>query len=291
MSMQPAKSYLFNELILWVESSLHLNIGVEDVIIKSGYSKRHIQYIFKEMCGRGVSSYIKDRRLSRAAGLLRLTNKSVIDICNIYFFKSPQSFSRSFKNKFGISPSKYRSNQDWLLNNYTGRYTRQNKVKSTIVFIDDEYLLLVDNKKFYLNMDFIYNSNDKPHGHKPDGLVSYLKCNIKSKVINKLCKVLYVVKPNNNNYDTIEVDVSVFKRIHTSNSIGATNILGGYFCMFSFNGTWDDYYHFSDSVYTTELPRLGLNKRNSYDFEIYKSDCHHNENFISVDFYIPISFA
>ena len=36
---------------------------------------------------------------------------------------------------------------------------------------------------------------------------------------------------------------------------------------------------------------MNLNKRNSYDFEIYKSDCHHNENFISVDFYIPISFA
>lgn len=51
-----------------------------------------------------LGEYIRKRRLCRAAILVRLTAKSMLDIALSLHFDSQQSFSREFKKLFGCSP-------------------------------------------------------------------------------------------------------------------------------------------------------------------------------------------
>ena len=78
---------------------------------------------FARMCRRSLSSFKREfrrcytttpakwlieRRLECAAGLLRTTSLSMIEIALECGFEEPSHFSRSFKSKFGCSPTLYR---------------------------------------------------------------------------------------------------------------------------------------------------------------------------------------
>lgn len=60
-----------------------------------------------------MGSYIRARRLSKAAVALRLTNRPILDIALEYHFDSQQTFTRAFKKQFSQSPGRYRRSSDW----------------------------------------------------------------------------------------------------------------------------------------------------------------------------------
>ena len=56
-------------------------------------------------------SYLLTRRLERAAALLRMTDRSVAEICLDVGLQSIGSFTTSFTRMFGKSPAAYRASQ------------------------------------------------------------------------------------------------------------------------------------------------------------------------------------
>ncbi len=107
-------SNIIRDLVAWVECHLEDNLQLDDIAEKSGYSKWHLQRVFKEETNTTLGNYVRYRRLSRVAIDLRLTNHSMIEIAEKYCFDSPQSFSRAFKNYFKISPGGYRRTEKWI---------------------------------------------------------------------------------------------------------------------------------------------------------------------------------
>lgn len=59
---------------------------------------------FKEKCGVSIGKYIRQRKLSRSATLLKLTSQSVTDIAFRMGFDSVQSYSREFKKHLASIP-------------------------------------------------------------------------------------------------------------------------------------------------------------------------------------------
>ena len=53
--------------------------------------------------------YLLNRRLERAAALLRMTDRSVADICFTVGLRSVGSFTTSFGRMFGMTPTQYRA--------------------------------------------------------------------------------------------------------------------------------------------------------------------------------------
>jgi AraC-like DNA-binding protein len=54
-------------------------------------------------------AYLLTRRLERAASLLRVTDRSVAEICMDVGLQSVGSFTTSFKRMFGKTPTAYRA--------------------------------------------------------------------------------------------------------------------------------------------------------------------------------------
>lgn len=104
---------IIHDLINWLESHMDQPLSLDNVAAKSGYSKWHLQRMFKDITGQAIVSYIRARRLTKAAIALRLTRRKILDIALQYHFDSQQSFTRAFKKQFAQSPSCYRYSAYW----------------------------------------------------------------------------------------------------------------------------------------------------------------------------------
>ncbi|MBW7981413.1 helix-turn-helix domain-containing protein [Enterobacillus tribolii] len=110
------KTKIINELIVWIEKNLDKPMTVDSVAAKAGYSKWHLQRMFKEITGQNIISYIRARKLNECALTLRLTKMPIIEVATLYHFDSQQAFNRAFKKQFHQAPAAYRMNQKWDMN-------------------------------------------------------------------------------------------------------------------------------------------------------------------------------
>ena len=72
-------------------------------------SPAHFSREFRRTFGESPHQYLLNRRLERAAALLRATDRSVADICLTVGLRSVGSFTSSFGRTFGMSPTAYRA--------------------------------------------------------------------------------------------------------------------------------------------------------------------------------------
>lgn len=104
---------IIRDLLVWLESHLDYQLNLNNVAARAGYSKWHLQRMFKEVTGQAIGAYIRARRLSKAAIALRLTSRSILDIALQYRFDSQQTFTRAFKKQFCQTPAWYRRSPEW----------------------------------------------------------------------------------------------------------------------------------------------------------------------------------
>ena len=84
-------------------------IGVEDMARAAGLSRAHFSREFRKAFGESPHAFLLTRRLERAAALLRMTDRSVTDICFSVGLQSLGSFTTSFTKTFGCPPTAYRA--------------------------------------------------------------------------------------------------------------------------------------------------------------------------------------
>jgi AraC-like DNA-binding protein len=71
-------------------------------------SQAHFIRTFKTTFGETPHRYLQRRRIERAMYLLRITDQSVTDVCMDVGFSSLGTFSRTFSDIVGRSPSQFR---------------------------------------------------------------------------------------------------------------------------------------------------------------------------------------
>jgi AraC-like DNA-binding protein len=94
----------------YIEKNLQNPITLKQLADYSNYSPWHIGHMFKEVAGKSPYEYIRLRRLTSAALVMRDENKKVIDVALDFVFDSQEGFTRAFTKEFGISPYKYHKN-------------------------------------------------------------------------------------------------------------------------------------------------------------------------------------
>lgn len=81
---------------------------VKELATSLGYSPYYLSDLLKKETGRSTQDYIHEHLLQKAKDLLISTNEPVSQIGYQLGFEYPAHFSKFFKNKTGLAPSKYR---------------------------------------------------------------------------------------------------------------------------------------------------------------------------------------
>jgi AraC-like DNA-binding protein len=84
-------------------------LAVEDMARAVGLSRAHFSREFRRAFGESPHAYLLTRRMERAATLLRMTDRSVVDICFSVGLQSVGSFTSSFTRTYGMPPTAYRA--------------------------------------------------------------------------------------------------------------------------------------------------------------------------------------
>ncbi|MEM6321913.1 MAG: helix-turn-helix transcriptional regulator, partial [Bacteroidota bacterium] len=75
---------------------------------KAYMSESNFHRVFKNELGISPIDFINEKRLERAATLLKSSSKKINDICLECGFNSRSYFTRLFKRKYQVSPNAYR---------------------------------------------------------------------------------------------------------------------------------------------------------------------------------------
>ncbi|ECD4468642.1 AraC family transcriptional regulator [Salmonella enterica subsp. enterica serovar Kisangani] len=150
---------LLQQLVTLIEENLNSVLPVKTLADRSGYSERWLYNLFQKETGLSVAKYIRRRKLTLAAVLLRHTSRTVTDISLMYDFSSPQTFSRAFRQQFRISPVQYRNSDAWDMQfsqPVLYKTTQCTEFRMTEIKEGNHPVDLVQKKNIRLGMDFIH---------------------------------------------------------------------------------------------------------------------------------------
>lgn len=71
---------IIRDFLIWLEGYLDQFLSFDNVAAKVGYFKWYLQRMFKDVIGYVIGAYIRVRRLSKSAVVLRLIARSILDI-------------------------------------------------------------------------------------------------------------------------------------------------------------------------------------------------------------------
>ena len=98
-------SYDFKQI---VEKNLYQDISIDELAHLCNMSLSSFKRKFKALYNNSPATYLKNKRLEKAAQLLTISNERIIDICYDCGFSSVDNFSKTFRQKYGKPPSEYR---------------------------------------------------------------------------------------------------------------------------------------------------------------------------------------
>ena len=105
----------FNDTIDYLETVLDDEIDEKKVTQLSGYSYSMFSRLFSIMTETTLSEYLRSRRLTEAAVILRNTDEKIIDVAFKFGYESSDSFGTAFKNFHGFTPSEVRNGKPFKL--------------------------------------------------------------------------------------------------------------------------------------------------------------------------------
>lgn len=94
----------------FIDANIEKNLSINRICKSVNISKSVLYKTFHDYFGCTVSDYIKQKRIDKAAVLLKKTDLSIEEISVQVGFSSASYFSIIFKKQKGISPIKYRKN-------------------------------------------------------------------------------------------------------------------------------------------------------------------------------------
>ncbi|MBO0454513.1 helix-turn-helix domain-containing protein [Candidatus Enterococcus murrayae] len=95
----------------YVEEHIKEELAIEELAQVSYLSLYYFQKLFSRLVGKTVNEYIKARRVANAKPLLRSTDQRIADIAFEYGFNSHETFTKAFKEIYGVTPEAYRKSK------------------------------------------------------------------------------------------------------------------------------------------------------------------------------------
>ncbi|MFU1868045.1 helix-turn-helix domain-containing protein [Citrobacter portucalensis] len=273
------KNKVVTQIINYIENNADIQIKIEDIASHSGFSRRYVQIIFKEIMRMPIGQYLRNRRLMRAATLLRLTNTPIIQIAYLLHFDSQQTFTREFKKITGHTPLSYRKAKIWYLNIYSlpGFPDGVTPIKPVLCSLLGG--VIAGYKICY----------DEPI--PCPRIMGELRWDNIVRFKQRQQQNIWLLTEFNASERTLHaISVNTTIGVLSENDTATTlyEYPHGLYAVFSFDGTRYEYHQRIKDIYYKSLPFWGYNRRQGPDVEcFYHIDCSEGGN-IRCDTYVPI---
>ncbi|TWY27071.1 helix-turn-helix domain-containing protein [Serratia marcescens] len=257
------------QVLEYMEKNIIEGLSVEKVSIVSGYSKWHLQRLFKHYFGITLGTYIRNRKLSRSAVLLKQHQGNILDVALASGFASQQCYTRAFKRFFGETPNSFRNSRGWDFSTQIPPYGSDNKpyfyhtvMPDDIDMLKQYKALIFHSVRKYRDASDITQTNDK-----------WLSKNGRAYSVEKRKGG----RPHANGKEQ-EVFHSIFNFY----------IPMGKYIDIPFIGELPEYIAFFEGIYDAHLPAINVKMRESFFIELYRHE-HLNSKIINVDILIPVA--
>ena len=146
---------LIEQVLYYIDEHISEPITFEHLAEKFGYSAFHFHRIFSTVTEQTITDYMKKRRLTLAHMQLCETEKTVTEIALANGFNSIQSFNRTFKETFGMTPLEARQRKpkityrsvETILNGYMKKIPIEGVFTMEPHFVEREEFLLAGYRK------------------------------------------------------------------------------------------------------------------------------------------------
>ena len=103
-----SEPFVHGALVEWALAHLHEPISLSDLERRSSYSRRSLQYAFKQRFGCGPMQWLRQQRLNKAKTMLEQPGLrgSLLEVSQACGYLSQASFSRDFLARYGERPSR-----------------------------------------------------------------------------------------------------------------------------------------------------------------------------------------
>jgi AraC-like DNA-binding protein len=89
----------------YIIGNLHKNITIPIIASYVGTNQCYLKKGFKEVTGQTIFEFLQENRMVKARHILQNTDQSIQEVASMVGYASISSFSQTYKNYFGISPS------------------------------------------------------------------------------------------------------------------------------------------------------------------------------------------
>lgn len=96
------------DALSYITEHLHEPLRVARIADAIGLSRSRLSHLFREQLGMGIFDYVEDQRIRKATDHLRMSDRPIAEIAAIVGYDDPLYFSKRFKSRTGMSPSRWR---------------------------------------------------------------------------------------------------------------------------------------------------------------------------------------
>jgi AraC family transcriptional regulator len=247
-------------VLVYIDEHFNEPLTLDNLARIACFSSYHFHRIFQAFIGESLYAYIKRLRLENAAMNLRSTGLSVTDISFKIGYETPAAFAKAFRERFGITPTGFRTKNGKSSGNKLLFQTTEEIMKPEIRTLEDQKVLFVRRTGNYgqaaeeawktlmkhtfwrmltdRSVKFIGISRDDP------------KLTEESKLRYDACI-------------TVKVDVK------PKGEIGAQTLKGGKYAVFLHEGQYEQFNETYDLIFSEWLPRSGYKLRETPCYELY----------------------
>ncbi|MCH9408695.1 MDR efflux pump AcrAB transcriptional activator RobA [Pantoea agglomerans] len=261
---------IIRDLLIWLESHLDQPLSLDNVAQKAGYSKWHLQRMFKDVTGHAIGAYIRARRLSKAAVALRLTSRPILDIALQYRFDSQQTFTRAFKKQFAQTPAWYRRSSEWNSFGIRPPIRLDDETQPEPAYVTlPETVLVGQTQSYTCILEQISSYRDEMRMH------FWKQFLLETDTVPPVLYGLHQVRASQEKDDeqeilyTTAVPADSAVNLHSGQSV---ILEAGDYVQFTYTGPRVNLQEFILLLYGTCMPTLGLTRRQGQDIERFYTD-------------------
>ena len=285
----------------YIECHLNVDLLIDDIAQEAHFSRWHFQMIFNSTVGDTVKEYIRKRRLSEALMSLADDQNKIIDVALAAGFESQESFTRAFKNYFGLNPAECRKKgidqiqymkkkkitMDYLDHLYKGVNMEpifKNVETFTVAGFGNRFIsVLSEEKNNHIVIPKLWNQFIPQQNllTKRKSTSNFGVCFCLPKDERKHPEECYYIAG-------AEIDDN--ETLPTG--MEKVTISSGKYAVFTHKGPLDEAVsnigHTMNYIYGSWLPKSGCELRDAPDFELYDHRFHPTAENSEFDIYIPI---